>query len=183
MQHSCVFATFSAPSFARSTRGQCAARQFCRTVPAATPTPARPGHLMPNPARRERSRLAQAMCPDCYDYTAAVLRRPAGGQRRQGHPDDPADQRAANPEEAAAAEGGSVVTAHGDPEFCTARATRRPMTASRPHQAPHHWRRSRAIPRNRYAQPATAPQRSVPRWAPERPQRNSNQPGWPHDHL
>ena len=39
-----------------------------------------------------------------------------------GHSDDPADQRAANPEEAAAAEGGRVVTAHAaTPEFRTAR--------------------------------------------------------------
>ena len=81
--HPCVFATFTAPSFgpvhARRMRGKtvlpCRPRRDARA-----PLPARPRHLLPGPARRQRSAARPPLCGDCYDYNAAVLFNAHAGQ-------------------------------------------------------------------------------------------------------
>ncbi len=73
--HQCVFATLTAPSFGpvhvhREKDGRllrCRPRRRSRTCPH--------GRRMSCPARhaRDDTRLGEPLCPDCYDYTAAVL--------------------------------------------------------------------------------------------------------------
>ena len=65
------------PPSARSTPAGCAARPCCPAVPAATPSARRcpHGRDISCPTRHVEAdpRLGQPMCPDCYDYEAAVL--------------------------------------------------------------------------------------------------------------
>ena len=75
--HPCVFATLTAPSFgpvhARRMRGKtvlpCRPRRDATTAAARTAatSPARSATASTDP------RLGRPMCPDCYDYEAAVL--------------------------------------------------------------------------------------------------------------
>ena len=75
--HPCVFATLTAPSFgpvhSRRMRGKtvlpCRPRRDAKTrrCPHGRDTSCPTRHVQDDP------RLGQPMCPDCYDYTAAVL--------------------------------------------------------------------------------------------------------------
>ncbi len=75
--HPCVFATFTAPSFgpvhARRMRGKTVLP--CRPRRDAKSRRCSHGRDISCPARHGEHdpRLGRAMCPDCYDYTAAVL--------------------------------------------------------------------------------------------------------------
>lgn len=72
--HPSVFTTLTAPSFARS---MCAARKTARScvadrVGGANSVPTASGSLAPT-YTRDDPLLGEPLCPDCYDYTGAVL--------------------------------------------------------------------------------------------------------------
>jgi hypothetical protein len=75
--HPCVFATLTAPSFgpvhSRRMRGKTVLP--CRPRRDASARRCPHGHDISCPTRHvdDDPRLGQPMCPDCYDYTAAVL--------------------------------------------------------------------------------------------------------------
>ena len=75
--HPCVFATLTAPSFgpvhSRRMRGKTVLP--CRPRRDAKARRCPHGHDISCPTRHAEDdpRLGQPMCPDCYDYTAAVL--------------------------------------------------------------------------------------------------------------
>ena len=77
VMHPCVFATLTAPSFgpvhARRMRGKTVLP--CRPRRDASSRRCPHGRDISCPVRHidEDPRLGQPMCPDCYDYTAAVL--------------------------------------------------------------------------------------------------------------
>jgi hypothetical protein len=74
-QHPCVFVTLTAPSFgavhARRVRGDrvlaCRPRRNGRTCPHGVRLYCNEKHA------RDDGRLGEPLCPDCYDYTGAVL--------------------------------------------------------------------------------------------------------------
>ena len=82
--HPCVFATLTAPSFgpvhSRRMRGKTVLP--CRPRRDATPAVCPHGRDISCPTRHveDDPRLGQPMCPDCYDYTAAVLFNACAGE-------------------------------------------------------------------------------------------------------
>jgi hypothetical protein len=82
--HPCVFATLTAPSFgplhARRMRGKTVLP--CRPRRDATARRCPHGRDISCPTRHAETdpRLGQPLCPDCYDYTAAVLFNAHAGQ-------------------------------------------------------------------------------------------------------